>query len=98
GTSWNWALNLTFYHAVISITIPMIWASLLLPRRYPMPWLGRKAVVALTLWMLGLCGALAYGVATTQFAAHGYTGPPLPPYPVAVRLTLAALLLGPFIP
>jgi hypothetical protein len=97
GTSWVWALNLTFYHAVVSITIPLIWASLLSPRRFALPWLGRKGAIALTVWILALCGVLAYFVAFTQFAADGYTGPPLAPYLVACALTLAALLLGAFV-
>jgi hypothetical protein len=94
GTSWDWALNLTIYHAVVSITIPLILIGLLFPRQAALPWLGRKRIVALTIWMLLLCGALAYAVAFKTFADDGYTGPPPIPYLVAVALTVLALVLG----
>ncbi len=97
GTNWVWALNLTAYHAVVSITIPLIWARLLFPRRALLPWLGVKAAGALTVWMLALCGALASYVAFTQFAAAGYSGPPLVSYLAAAALLLVALLLGAFV-
>lgn len=94
GTSWDWALNLTIYHAVVSITIPLILIGLLFPRQAALPWLGRKRIVALTIWLLVLCGALALNVAVKLFAGDGYTGPPLVPYLVAVGLTVLAMALG----
>ncbi|HEU5441671.1 MAG TPA: hypothetical protein VFU88_20480 [Ktedonobacterales bacterium] len=97
GTSWNWALNLTIYHAFISITAPLILIGLLFPRQAALPWLGRKRIVALTLWLLASCGLLAYAVAFTQLAADGYSGPPLVPYLVAAGLTILAMLLGAFV-
>jgi hypothetical protein len=94
GTRWDWALNVTLYHAVISITVPLILIGLFFPRQAALPWLGRKRIIALAIWLLVLCGLLAYGVAFKQFAADGYTGPPLAPYLLAVALTVLALLLG----
>lgn len=94
GTSWDWALNLTVYHAVVSITIPLILIGLLFPRQGRLPWLGRKRIVALTLWLLVLCGALAYASAFSLFARDGYSGPPLIPYLLAVMLTVLAFVLG----
>jgi hypothetical protein len=94
GIRWDWALNVTLYHAVISITVPLILIGLLFPRQAALPWLGRKRIIALALWMLAVCGALAYAVAFKQFAADGYTGPPLTPYLLAVALTALALALG----
>lgn len=97
GTSLNWALNLTLYHAVVSITVPLILIAVFFPRRAPLPWLGPKRIVLLTAWMLLLCGALAVNVATTRFAGDGYSGPPPIPYLVAAAFMLLLILLGLFV-
>ncbi|HEV2238654.1 MAG TPA: hypothetical protein VGR57_18495 [Ktedonobacterales bacterium] len=94
GIRWDWALNVTLYHAVISITVPLILIAVFFPRQAALPWLGRKRVIALVIWLLALCGLLAYVVAFKQFAADGYAGPPLPSYLLAVALTALLLLLG----
>lgn len=97
GTAWNWALNLTIYHAFISITVPLILIGLLFPRQAPLRWLGRKRIVVMTAWMLAVCGLLAYGEAFHQLGVTGYAGPPLVPYLVATGLTILAMLLGAFV-
>jgi hypothetical protein len=97
GTSWNWALNLTIYHAVVSITVPLILIGVLFPRQAPLPWLGRKRIVALTIWLFVLCGLLAYAVGYKLDAADGYKGPPFIPYVFAVQLTAVAMVLGAFV-
>lgn len=94
GTSWAWALNLTLYHAVISIFTPLVLLQLLFPVHAKLPWLRWWSIVLLLAWMLLLCGALAVNVATKQYASEGYHGPPLIPYLIAVALTLLAILLG----
>jgi hypothetical protein len=94
GTRWDWALNVTLYHAVISITVPLILIGLFFPRQAALPWLGRKRIVVLSIWLLGSCGLLALGVASKQFAAAGYAGPPPLPYLLAVALTVLLMLLG----
>ncbi len=94
GTNWAWALNLTLYHAVISILTPMILLSVFFPVRSRLPWLRWWSIALLLAWMLLLCGALAINVATKQYAAEGYTGPPPIPYLAAVVLTLLAVVLG----
>ncbi len=97
GTSVNWALNLTLYHAVVSITVPLILIAVFFPRRAPLPWLGPKRIILLAAWMLLLCGALAINVATTRFAGDGYSGPPLIPYALAAAFMLLLILLGVFV-
>jgi hypothetical protein len=98
GTSWDWALNLTIYHAVISITTPLILIGLLFPRAARLPWLGRKRIIAMTTWLLAACTALAYLVAfRSATGGSSYAGPPFPPYLVAIGLTVLALLLGAFV-
>src|SRR5262249_61423005 len=43
-TNWVWALGLTTYHAVVSITIPILLAETLFPRLAERPWLGRPGL------------------------------------------------------
>jgi hypothetical protein len=97
GTSLNWALNLTIYHAVVSITVPLILIAVFFPRRAPLPWLGPKRIVLVTLWMLLLCGALAVNAAFNQFVNDGYSGPPLISYLLAAAFMLLLILLGVFV-
>jgi hypothetical protein len=97
GTSLNWALNLTIYHAVISITVPLILIAVFFPRRAPLPWLRPKRIVLITMWMLLLCGALAVNAAFNQFVADGYSGPPLISYLLAAAFMLALIVLGVFV-
>lgn len=97
GTAWNWGVNLTIYHAFISITAPLILVGLLFPRQAPLPWLGRKRIIALTIWMLLISGLLTIGVAFHQSGEPGYAGPPFVPYLVAAELTILAMLLGAFV-
>jgi hypothetical protein len=91
GTSWDWALNLTAYHAFISITAPLILIGLLFPRQAPLPWLGRKRIIALTIWLFVSCGLLSLAVGKL------YAGPPFLPYVFAIQLTAVAIVLGAFV-
>ncbi len=97
GTSLNWALNLTIYHAVVSITVPLILIAVFFPRRAPLPWLGPKRIVLVMVWMLLLCGALAVNAAFNQFVKDGYSGPPLISYLLAGAFMLLLILLGVFV-
>jgi hypothetical protein len=40
-TSWVWALELTIFHAIVSITIPILLTEILFPRIADRPWLGK---------------------------------------------------------
>lgn len=97
GTSLNWALNLTIYHSVASITVPLILIAVFFPRRAPLPWFGPIRIVLLTAWLLLLCGVMAVNVAFTQFAHDGYSGPPLIPYLLSAAFMLLLILLGVFV-
>jgi hypothetical protein len=97
GTSLNWALNLTIYHAVVSITVPLILVTVFFPRRAPLPWLGPKRIVLVAAWMLLLCGALAFNAAFNQFVEDGYAGPPLISYLVAAAFMSLFIMLGVFV-
>jgi hypothetical protein len=97
GTSLNWALNLTIYHAIVSITVPLILIAAFFPRRAPLPWLGPKRIVLVTMWMLLLCGALTVNAAFNQFVKDGYSGPPLVSYLFAAAFMLLLILLSVFV-
>ena len=97
GTSLNWALNLTIYHAVVSITVPLLLIAVFFPRRAALPWLGPKRIILVTIWMLLLCGALAVNAAFNQFVKDGYSGPPLISYLLAAAFMLLLIVLGVFV-
>lgn len=46
GVNWVWAEWLTIYHAVVSITIPILLVELLFPRHRSDPWLGKPGWAA----------------------------------------------------
>ncbi len=87
GINLSWALSLTVFHAVVSITIPILLVDLLLPRLAPYPLLGRKGIVAC------VCGdllVLAFGVVLNfvSFRQHGFAGPLPLPYFIEVVLMI----------
>jgi hypothetical protein len=96
GTNWVWALNVTIYHAVISITLPLIMLTLIFPERAFAPALKRRGVILLILWLLIPCGALAVDIARSQYAAEGYHGPPLAGYLLGCALVVGLALIGSF--
>jgi len=86
GVNWLWAVELTLYHAFISIATPLILLGVFFPLRSRLPWLGRTSTIALFAWLLIPCALLAAGVATQQFATYGYHGPPLAAYLASVAI------------
>src|SRR6185437_9021492 len=79
GINLAWALSLTFFHAVISITVPILLVELLFPRRAPLPWLGRKAPVV---FIFAEALVLAFGLLLNVllYRQHGFDGPYLGTY------------------
>ncbi len=59
GVSWLWAVELTLYHAFISIATPLILLGVFFPLRSRLPWLGRTSTIALFTWLLIPCALLA---------------------------------------
>ena len=43
GVNWVWSLELTIYHAVFSIAIPILLVSLIFPSRRTEPWVSQRA-------------------------------------------------------
>lgn len=85
-TSWIWALGLTSYHMIVSITLPILLTETLFPRIAGRPWLGRKGTRAAAIWLgaASLLGLAAFGF--LAYRTQGYMHPPL--------MWLGALLLA----
>jgi hypothetical protein len=93
-TNWVWALNLTAYHAIISITIPIVLVELLYPRVAARPWLGRKGVIAFAIVLTLVTVALALLSGFVVLAKQGYTHPPLVAYVFAAVLMVGGFWFG----
>ncbi|MBU0491870.1 MAG: hypothetical protein KKA73_01265 [Chloroflexi bacterium] len=90
GVNWVWALELTLYHAVFSITIPILLTELLFPARRDERWVGRWGMVGLSLLLL-TDGLLIFFLLTPY-------GPPLVPYALAVVAVVALVLIARWLP
>ena len=88
GVNWVWSLDLTVFHAVFSIVIPIFIVELLFPEQREARWLGRLGMT--TFWLL-LVAVTVFG-----FLAFPYTPSflhILPTIGVVVALFLLARLL-----
>lgn len=79
-TNWLWAVGLTTYHAIFSVTIPIILVETIYPRIADLPWLGRRGYT----WVivcLALASLLTFGLLGVLLPASiseaTYTHPPL---------------------
>jgi hypothetical protein len=79
---------------LISITIPLLLIELFFPRRARTSWLGPAGIAGFLVWLLVPCALLALTVATRQFAADRYRGPPLGPYLFTAGLTATLVVIG----
>jgi hypothetical protein len=84
GVNWVWSLDLTVYHAVFSIAIPVLLTELLFPGERGRPWVGARGFRFLSLM-------LAADVAFGFLALTPYRPPALN---VLSAAALAALLIG----
>jgi hypothetical protein len=90
GINLLWALGLTIFHAVVSITIPILLVELAFPSRAARPWFGRKAIVACVTAGL-LCLSLGILLNFAVFRDHGQDAPL--PAPYLVEIALMALFI-----
>ena len=83
GVNWVWTVELTAYHAVFSILIPVAIVELLFPARRGRAWLGRKGfwVLLVLFWLDVFFG----------FAAMTPYRPPFGPY-LGTVLVVAGLI------
>jgi hypothetical protein len=52
GINWIWSLELTIYHAVISIAIPILLTELIFPHGRHDSWLSKTSIVVLSVWFV----------------------------------------------
>jgi FtsH-binding integral membrane protein len=69
GTNWVWSLDLTVYHAILSIGISVLVAEAFFPARARQPWLGPRAlpVLAVLFFLNGLAMHLLFGLFFIHF-------------------------------
>ncbi len=90
--NWVWAVELTMYHAILSITVPVMLAELAFPEHKGERWLGDRMlnVVVGVLFVDVVVGFVLFG------QLSGYR-PPLPQYIISIALvplfSYAALML-----
>jgi hypothetical protein len=92
-TSWVWAFGLTGFHAVFSITIPILLVEATYPRVAALPWLNRFWLRLVLGWFTFtvLLGAVAYGFFLSR--DKGYTHPPLA-YLLAIALVMTLFAIS----
>lgn len=92
-TSVIWAIGLTAYHAVVSITIPIVLTEAFFPALAARPWLRRRGFRLFSIWLgvISALGLLAFGFA--EFHKQGYTHPPAS-YLLAALLAVALARIG----
>ena len=78
GVNWVWSVELTIYHALISIAIPILLVELIFPAQRHEPWIGRLG--------FGICTFLL--VADTIF---GFLAFPYQPSWALILLTMAVI-------
>ena len=86
GINWVWSLQLTLYHAVFSITIPILLVELIFPAQRHEPWIGRRGMVGLSFLLLAVV-LLGFFLLTTY-------RPPFAPYLLAVVAAIALFLVA----
>ena len=91
--NWLWAVPLTAFHAIISITTPILLAELLFPRRAGLPWLRGRGIAACIVG-LGLCLAFGLALNVADFRQHGFAGPPAYPYAIELGLMVGCVVMA----
>ena len=90
GVNWIWSLELTVYHAIFSIAVPILLVELLFPRERVKPWVSTRA-------LLGLGGLLGFDVILGFTLLTPYRPPPFP-YVAAFCLVALLVLLAQKLP
>jgi hypothetical protein len=89
GINWVWAVELTAYHAIVSITVPIMLVELAYPKRKNEPWLRGT-------WLKIVPLLLITDVVIGLFIFAMFTGfwPPIPQYIFLVCVTLILIFLA----
>jgi hypothetical protein len=93
GVNWYWALGLTAFHAIISVTLPITLVEAAFPTLAPLPWLGKRSYRLLLAWLgiVSILGLIGFGF--LEFRAQGYHPSPLG-WLIALVIALALVWLG----
>ncbi len=86
GVNWVWTVELTIYHAVISIGIPILITTLLFPERKETPWVGKRMFIWIFIFFLL---DVIFG-----FLAMTTYRPPVVPYLAAIAITIGLIVLA----
>ncbi|HKZ94391.1 MAG TPA: hypothetical protein VJ249_07420 [Candidatus Bathyarchaeia archaeon] len=89
GVNWVWAEMLTIYHAVFSITIPILLVDLACPQRRDESWVGKKVFGAL---LIVLTAVTVFGVFLFSTMMNYWT--PLPQYLFGIAIMLVFVYLA----
>ncbi len=94
GVNWLWAENLTFFHAIISISIPIFLAEMFFPQLAERPWLSKRGIIAFAV-VFGAASAIGLTIfGFIMYRGVGYYGPPFWPYVTAVALCILSIGMG----
>jgi hypothetical protein len=93
GINWVWAVELTFYHSIISIIVPVMIVELIYYERVGESWLSNR-------WFLLVSGLLIADVIVglLLFATMSGFWPPLPQYVFMIAVTLTFIVLAKRLP
>ncbi|MBI3928486.1 MAG: hypothetical protein HY319_23290 [Armatimonadetes bacterium] len=71
GVNWPWTIFLTVYHTVFSMAIPILLVELAFPNRRFQPWIGDRALRAVSGWLALETLALFLVISPYRPAWHG---------------------------
>jgi hypothetical protein len=88
--NWVWATHLTLFHAVVSITAPIVIAEALFPDVASRPWLDVRwrRVIAIWLSLVSLAGLIGFGFLYSRDQGYAH-----PPASYVIAFALAVLLV-----
>jgi hypothetical protein len=89
GLNWVWAVELIFYHSIISITVPVLIVELAYIGKEEEPWLS-------DLWFKIVLGLFLLDVIIGLFLFSSFTGfwPPLPQYLLFMLVTVVYVIIA----
>lgn len=90
GVNWIWGLNLTIYHAIFSITIPILLIEFAFPERRAESWVGRRTQFSL--------GGLFVADVLLGFTEMTPYRPPAPQYLLTVLAVVGLIALARVLP
>lgn len=93
GINWVWAIELSAYHSIVSITVPVMLVELAYPNRKGTPWLSGR-------WFKIILGLFLADVIIGIFLFSMFNGfwPPLPQYLSMIILTAVFVYVSHILP